>query len=104
MKRRILALLSVLPLVAFLLLPVVASWSTSRPWTESSVTLAAGDFIAPEEAIYSTGDSTLFLRNGPHLPVWEIPPRQAATLSHRTRGEDGIPLRGRANRLATFRT
>src|SRR5215216_771411 len=61
MKRRILALLSVLPLVAFLLLPVVASWSTSRPWTESSLTLAAGDFIAPEEAIYSTGDSTLFL-------------------------------------------
>ena len=50
MKRRILALLSVLPLVAFLLLPVVASWSTSRPWMESSATLAAGDFIAPEEA------------------------------------------------------
>ena len=49
MKRRILALFSVLPLVAFLLLPVVALWSSSRPWTESSVTLAAGNFIAPEE-------------------------------------------------------
>ena len=50
MKRRILALLSVLPLVAFLLLPVVASWSTSRPWMESSAAQAAGDFIATEEA------------------------------------------------------
>jgi hypothetical protein len=49
MKRRILDLCSVLPLVAFLFLPVVALWSSSRPWTESSVTLAAGDFIAPEE-------------------------------------------------------
>jgi hypothetical protein len=49
MKRRIRALFSVLPLVAFLLLPVVALWSSSHPWTESSVTLAAGGFIAPEE-------------------------------------------------------
>jgi hypothetical protein len=49
MKRRILALLPVLPLVAFLLLPLAASRSTSRLWIESSVTLAAGDFTAPEE-------------------------------------------------------
>jgi len=49
MKRRFLALLSALPLVAFLLLHVVAFWYSSRLWTESSVTLAAGDFIALEE-------------------------------------------------------
>jgi hypothetical protein len=49
MKRRMLALFSVLPVVAFLLLPVVALWSSSQPWTESSVTLAAGDFTGPEE-------------------------------------------------------
>jgi hypothetical protein len=69
MKRRILALFSVLPLVALLLLPVVALWSSSRPWTESSVTLAAGDFIAPEETPESSGDSTPFLRNGPDMTV-----------------------------------
>jgi hypothetical protein len=37
MKGRILALFSVLLLVAFL--PVVALWSSSHRWTESSVTL-----------------------------------------------------------------
>jgi hypothetical protein len=72
MKRRILALLPVLPLVAFLLLPLVASRSTSRLWIESSVTLAAGNFTAPEETTWSTGDSTLFLRNGTHLKVSKI--------------------------------
>ena len=49
MKRRFLAFLSALPLGAFLLLPVVAFWSSSRLWTESRVTLAAGYFIALEE-------------------------------------------------------
>jgi hypothetical protein len=50
MKRRIFALFSELPLVDFLHMPVVALWCSSHPWTESSVTLAGGDFIGPELA------------------------------------------------------
>jgi hypothetical protein len=37
-------------LVDFFRMPAVALWCSSHPWTESNVTLAGGDFIAPEEA------------------------------------------------------
>jgi hypothetical protein len=81
MKRRILAILSVLPLVAFLLLPVVV-------------------LLAPVERIECPGGSTLFLRNGPCMTVcricrWAYALRRAFgkmhTMFQKTRIQ-GVPL------------